>query len=204
MSNDTVKDDIAYMRKLAEYGRRGPILGGAFLASAGVVFGLACLVQWAAQTGRLAIADREMVWIWAAAYAVFALIWFALWFGFRSRRQAAGGNASNIVFGIAWIVNAVGVLVAYGTTMIAASITHMQDMFYAYVPLIFIFYGIAWGLSAVMARRPWMYLAACGSFGCAFAVAALTRDPAQLALMAGALVVLLTLPGLKLMLEEPK
>jgi hypothetical protein len=201
---NTMKDDITYMRQLAEHGRRGPILGGAFLAAAGVVFGITCLLQWAAVTGRLAISDREMGWIWPAAYVVFAFVWLALWFGLRSRRRAAAANSSNAVFGIAWIANAVGVTMAYATTAIAAQITHMQDLFYAFIPMIFIFYGIAWGLSAVMAHRRWMYLAAGGSFAFALCVAALTNNPAELAVTGVALVILLTVPGLKLMFEEPK
>ena len=205
MSNpNSIRDDISFMRQLAEHGRRGPIVGGAFLAAAGVVFGITCLLQWAAMTGRLAISDREMGWIWPAAYVVFAVIWFALWFGLRSRRRAATASSSNAVFGIAWIANAVGILMAYATTAIAASITHSQELFYAFIPMIFIFYGISWGLSALMAHRPWMYLAAGGSFAFALGVAALTNNPAELAVTGVALVILLTLPGLKLMFEEPK
>ena len=93
MSNpNTIHEDISYMRQLAEKGRNGPIVGGAFLAAAGVVFGITCLLQWAAMTGRLAISDREIGWIWTAAYVVFALVWFALWFGLRSRRRAAAAR----------------------------------------------------------------------------------------------------------------
>jgi hypothetical protein len=204
MTNDTVKDDISYMRRLAEQGRRGPILGGAFLAAAGVVFSITCFVQWAAATGRLAIAGREMEWIWSGSYIVFAVVWFVLWFGLRARRHAVAANSSNIVFGVAWTANALGVLMAYATTAIAVSITHLQELFYAFIPMIFIFYGISWGLGAVMARRPWMYLAAGGSFAFALGVAALTNNPAELAVVAAALLILLTVPGLKLMFEEQK
>jgi len=199
-----LKDDISYMRQLAERGRRGPIVGGAFLAAAGVVFSITCFVQWAAVTGQLAIADRQMAWIWFGSYVIFAVVWFALWFGLRSHRRASATSSSNIVFGIAWIANAVGVLMAYATTAIAASITHLQGLFYAFIPMIFIFYGISWGLSAVMAQRRWMYLAAGGSFAFALGVAALTNNPAQLAVVAAALLILLTFPGLKLVFEESR
>ena len=205
MSNpNTIHEDITYMRRLAEAGRRGPIAGGAFLAAAGVVFSITCLVQWAATTGQLAITGPQMAWIWFGSYVLFAVVWFALWFGLRSRRRAMAASSSNAVFGIAWIANAVGVLMAYATTAIAASITHSQELFYAFIPMIFIFYGISWGLSAVMAHRRWMYLAAGGSFAFALGVAALTNNPAELAVTGVALVILLTLPGLKLMFEEPK
>ncbi len=199
-----VREDISYMRQLAEQGRRGSILGGAFLAAAGVVFSITCFMQWAAMTGRLAIDGSQTGWIWCGAFVVFAVVWLALWFGLRSRRHAAAASSSNIVFGIAWTANAIGVLIAYATTAVAASITHSPDLFYAYIPMIFIFYGISWGLSAVMARRPWMYLAAGASFVFAVGVAALTNNPAQLATMGAALLILLTVPGLKLMSEEPR
>lgn len=199
-----VKEDITYLRRMAEQGRNGPIVGGAFLAAAGVVFSIACFVQWAAMTGRFAMDDRQAGWIWCSAFVVFTVVWFVLWFGLRSRRQAAAASSPNTVFGIAWIANGVGVLMAYATTAIAVFITHRQDLFYAFIPMIFIFYGISWGLSAMMARRHWMYLAAGGSFAFALGVAALTNNPAQMATVGVALLVLLTAPGLKLMFEEVK
>ena len=38
-----VKDDIAFMRALAAEGQRTPLLGGAIMAAAGVIFAIASL-----------------------------------------------------------------------------------------------------------------------------------------------------------------
>ena len=35
-----VRDDISYMRQLAEKGSRGSIIGGTFLGAAGLIFGV--------------------------------------------------------------------------------------------------------------------------------------------------------------------
>ncbi|MBU6298771.1 MAG: hypothetical protein KGJ79_07270 [Alphaproteobacteria bacterium] len=205
MSNpNTVHEDISYMRRLVEQGRSGTILGGAFLAAAGIVFGITCFVQTAAQQGLLAISDREMYWLWGGVSTVYlVVVWPVVYFRVRSQGRA-GSNASNAVFGIAWIANAVGVLMAYGTTLVVTSATKTPIVLTSFVPMIFTFYGIAWGLSGLMARRHWMYAPAVASFVMAFVMAVLTATPYQVPVMGAALIVLLTLPGFKLMSEEPK
>lgn len=201
-TSNNILEDIRYLRDLAEKGRQGPILGGSFLAAAGIVFGIVCFVHWAAITGRLAISNRGMEWIWGAGYVVSAIVWFALWFALRSRRRAVSASASNAVFGVAWLANAAGVLTAWATTSVAASIMHLPELFYAFIPTIFIFYGLSWGLSAIMALRRWMYVPAAGSFAFAFVMAKFTYSPAQMAVMGAGLLLLLTLPGFKLVRDE--
>ena len=53
----SIKDDIAYMKALAQEGRQAPLLGGSILIAAGVIFGLASLGQWALLRGLLPL-DR--------------------------------------------------------------------------------------------------------------------------------------------------
>jgi len=196
-----LKDDISYMRRLAEQGRRGPILGGIFLAAAGVVFGATCLVDWAARSGLLPISGWGFLYLWLGAFVVFGVVWCVLFFRLRTFPGKAT-SAPNAAFGAAWSAITVAVFVALAAIKIAATVVKAPIVMNAYMPMIFVLYGVAWFTSAAMARRPWMYWAAAGSFAFALIMAALAENRLQIPAMGLALLLLLTLPGLRMMKEE--
>ena len=200
---NTIHDDIAFMRKLAEQGRSGPILGGTFLIAAGLVFGLACVVQWAAMQKYLPLAGWDMLYLWGGAIALFAAGWFALFF----RQRAKAGlpvNSANSIFGTVWSANAVGVLTAVAVVTMVGAATGSYAVYDLNISLPFVFYGVAWGVSGALAKRAWMYGAAVAAFVFAIILAALTGSPYQILGMGAALVLALSVPGYKLMTEEPR
>ena len=196
-----LKDDISYMRELAEQGRRGPIFGGMVLAAAGVVFGATCFIDWAARSGLLPITGWEFLYLWLGAFAVFGVVWCALFLRLRHFPGKAT-SASNVAFGVAWSAIAVAVFVALAAVEIVAAVVKAPIILNAYIPMIFVLYGVAWFASAAMARRPWMYWAATGSFIFALIMAALAENRLHIPAMGIALLLLLTLPGLRMMKEE--
>jgi hypothetical protein len=199
----SIREDISYMRQLAESGRRGPILGGIFLAAAGIVFGLACIVSWAGRTGMLQVRDWNDRYVWFAAGGIFTVYWAVtmirvLWWGKRS------AGAANATFGTVWSASGIGVMVAFGTTELVAHNLNASIILNAYIPVIYAFYGTAWFASAALARQRWMFLAAFGSFVFAFVIALLAENDLQSPAMGAGLLLLLTLPGLKLMTSEAR
>ncbi|GAA0539939.1 hypothetical protein FHS83_003776 [Rhizomicrobium palustre] len=203
MNDETLRQDISYLRKVAESGRHGPILGGAFLAGAGVVFGLAAILDWASSAGYVPLPQGAQTWLWIGAFVVFALYWFLMFQRLRATPKGAG-NASTAAFGTVWGACGAGVMVAWVSTLIVAGVTHTQIVLTAYIPVIFAFYGTAWFASAALSRRGWMALAGGASYLFALALAYLTQNPLQELVMGGALIVLLTLPGLKLVADEAR
>ena len=65
----SLHDDIAYMRAMAQEGRNAPLLSGPIMVAAGVIFGSASLVQWAIQTGLVVVSPWAQLWVWLAAGA---------------------------------------------------------------------------------------------------------------------------------------
>ena len=204
MNTDTLHDDISYLRKLAESGRKGPILGGVFLAGAGVVFGIAALVNGAADIGWIPLRGDGLLYLWLGASVVFALFWIVMFSRLRGRPQAEGANTSTMVFGTTWSACGAGVMVCFLCTLIVARMTGVQVVLTAYIPVIFAFYGTAWFISAALAKRGWMVIAAIAAYAFAFVIALLTYSAAQTFVMGGALFVLLTVPGLRLAADETR
>jgi hypothetical protein len=202
MSNEnSLHEDISYMRQLAESGRKGPILGGVFLAAAGIVFGVACAISWAVRSGVMPVRGWNELYLWLGAFAIFGVFWVVLFLRLMARGPKAA-TQPNATFGTIWSACGLGVMVVFGTTVLIANRLNAPVILNAYIPLIFAFYGTAWFASAALAKRRWMYIAGVGSFLFSFVLAFLAENPAQVLAMGAGLILLLTLPGLKLMSSE--
>lgn len=199
MSN-TMKDDITYMRRLAEQGRSAPILGGVFLAAAGVVFGIACIVQWA-MVMRGVESVASIVELWGGAMLLFALVWVLFFLQMRSKGAAAIG-ITNRAFHAAWLGSGIGITVTSIGVAVAASVAQSPVVMVSYPPMVFGFYGTAWLVSGVLAQRRWMYGAALASYVFAVVLGVLVTQATMLLAMGVALFVTLTIPGILLMREK--
>lgn len=197
---NSLREDISYLRQMAESGRKGPIMGGIFLAGAGVVFGGACFLDGAMQTGLVPFRIGEGP-LWIGAGVVFTLFWLAMVVR-MTRLKKPVSSAPNATFGVIWSSCGAGVMVAFLTTLLVAEKMHVPAVAAAYVPVIYAFYGTAWFASGALARKRWMFFAGLGSFLFAFVMAMLSATPWLILAMGLGLLALLTLPGIKLVLDE--
>jgi len=158
MSN-SMQDDIAYLRSLAESGRNRPILGGAAQAAAGLVYGGGCLVQWAVIAGVFPTADIRHTsnLIWLVASALVAVVTAIFYSGAR-RKIGAHGGANTTSFGVAWAACGFGLIVAIADLGFTAYKLHQPDFIFAIPPVAFAFYGAAWWVVGAATRRRWMIL----------------------------------------------
>ena len=54
----SVHDDIAYMKALAQEGRQAPLVGGRILITAGLVFGVAAIVHYGVDSGLIDVSPK--------------------------------------------------------------------------------------------------------------------------------------------------
>lgn len=195
-------DDILFMRRLAEQGRHGSIAGGLFLGSAGLVFGIATLAQWALLRGYLPAGLT--IYLWAGAFILYAAIWLGLFLRLRRRCPSGALNASHAAFSAVWLCCTAGMLISIGAIAIVAHVTGGASVQLLYPPVVFGFYGAAWCGIGILARRAWMQAVAAAAFVTALVLAGLADDPRALLVMGAALLLTLALPGFKLALEEPR
>jgi hypothetical protein len=202
-NENSLREDISYLRQMAESGRKGQILGGIFLAGAGVVFGCACVISYAGYQGFLPMSRQDHLYLWLGAFALFTAFWVVMFLRMRTS-PTKSVSASNTTFGTIWGGCGIGVMVSFAAVEVVTSQLHAPVIQAGFVPTIFAFYGTAWFASAALAKRPWMHIAAAGSFVFAFIMALLTDMPVQILVMGAGLLLLLTLPGLKLIADEAR
>lgn len=197
----TLKDDIAFMRALAQEGSSAPLLGGSILVAAGLIFGGASVVHWAVLTGILAVSNWAFPIIWLGALVTFMVTLTLL--NRRMRGKPGAGSPGNRASGTAWA--------SVGWTIFAISLSLMIIGIRAksgvpmlvFPSLILGLYGMGWSVAAAMSKKRWLWMTAIGSYAGALVVAWFSIDPAVYLVYGAALLLLASLPGFILMRQEP-
>lgn len=204
MTEDQIKslrEDITYMKALADEGSRGPLLGGAILVAAGLIFGGASIVEWALQTGLLNLPEVGHLYLWGGTGILFTLSLIVL----IQRQKGRPGNMSpaNRAFANAWM--GVGLAIFALSVSISLLIYKSGSEIPALVfpSLIFALYGSGWAVSAAMSGQKWLWWPAIGGWLAAPVVAWFTNTPALWLIYAAGIFLLALVPGLVLMRQEP-
>lgn len=194
-------DDIAYIRTLAEEGRRTPLLSGPVLVAAAVIFGGASLAQWAIQTGLWAITPWAQLWIWIGAGLLFGAA-LATILG-RMKRKPGYNSVSNTAVGAAW--SGIGFLIfAVWLSMVAMGVRTGDWSAMQMMPsLVFAAYGAAWTVAATMSGLKWINGVALASYGGAVLLGLFVGQSAGYLVFVGLLLGVVLVPGLMLMRREP-
>lgn len=197
----TLKDDIAFMRALAQEGSSAPLLGGSILVAAGLIFGGASVVHWAVITDILVVSPWAFPIIWFGALILFLGTLTVL--NRRMRGRPGASSPGNRASGTAWA--------AVGWTIFAISLSLMiigirarsEIPMLVFPSLILGLYGMGWSVAAAMSKKRWIWLTAVGSYAAALVVAWFAIEPMVYLVYGTALLLLAALPGYVLMRQEP-
>lgn len=197
-----VKDDIAFMRALAAEGQRTPMLGGAIMAAAGVIFALASLACWAFTEGILRL---DQTWgsmiIWMGALGVFLITLTVV--SLRIGRKPGASSPTNKATGAAWMGVGISIFamgVSYG---MAGVRLQSEEVIMTFPSVIFALYGAGWAVASAMTGKKWLWYVALGSWAVAPVLAFFAGDSTQYLIYAAALLLLMSLPGAVLLRQEP-
>lgn len=198
--NEDPAADIAWMRNLAEEGAGTPFQGGSILMTAGLIFGIASLVHWAQISETVEFPGMGVGIIWLIATALFLAILVFVISRLRRREgvMTSGNRASSTVWSaLGWGIFAMfASLAALGYQLGEDAILLGAGL----IPsIIMVFYGIGWAVTATMHRNRVLWWLMIGSFLAAPLLALLAGQNAQYLAYAGALFLLMALPGWMLM-----
>ncbi|ALL12923.1 hypothetical protein AQ619_05905 [Caulobacter henricii] len=196
-----IRDDIAFMRALAEEGRQAPLLGGSMLVSAGAIFGTASLIQWAVLSQVLRMPSQVLAVVWIAAFILHMIMIFVLKRGMGERPGA--GSSGNRAMRNAWMGVGWGCFVIFTALAVASWKTRDINLINFSPSIVLALYGGAWSVAAAMSQATWLRFVAVASFAGSIAMAMLMGNSWAWLGYAGALYLLAMVPGLILMRQEP-
>lgn len=197
----SLRDDITYMKALADEGSRGPLLGGSILVAAGAIFAVASVIEWAIATDLLAVDPIAHAVNWLTAMALFTLALVVL---IRRQKGRPGQmSPSNRAFANAWMGVGLAIFSLAISLTVVAFRAQSELPLLVYPSLIVALYGSGWAVSAAMSGQRWLWALAIGGWAAAPVLAFFTGDPVQYLVYAACLVLLALIPGIVLMRQEP-
>lgn len=192
-----LREDVAFMRTLAEEGRDAPLLGGSILVAAGLTFTPAALAHWAALRGWWGETPAAVNWPWLIAAAVFLVCLYVI---VRRLRSGSGVfSAANRAFGAASSGIGLATFALFPAFMLASMRTGEWIIMSMYPPVILAGWGALWFVAAEVSGRVWFRIVGGAAFLLAVVTAAFAGSAEQYLLYAVAIIVAALLPGLALM-----
>lgn len=197
----SVHDDIAYMKALAQEGRQTPLLGGRILMAAGLIFGLASIAAYGIDSGILAVPPVAYAVLWGGAMLAFLAV--LIWQIRQTDRKPGAQSAANRAAGAGWM--SVGLAIFFmALSMAVVSWKAQSDVAFMVFPsLIFVLYGSGWAVSATMSAQKWQWKLAIGCWIAAPLLAFLTGSPLMWLGYAAGLFLFALVPGVLLVRQEP-
>jgi hypothetical protein len=199
---DTAREDLRYVRELAESGAHAPLLGGRFMAWWGLLLTIAYTLQHFALSG--AIGDGE---------AIFGFIWggFGLLGGIGQLLLARGvtgksgaGSAANRASRPAWLVAALAIASMVTGVALASGGRAGPETFDWIVPVAFTAYACALFVTGSLARSSVTRTAGLGAVVMVGLFTAFIFTPDRYLLAAAGVFATVLLPGLLLLRAEPR
>lgn len=188
--NQSLREDIAFVRQMAEAGQNRPMLGGQILVVCGAIYGLASLVVWY----MLAVMGRPAGESWIP-WAVSSILWLmALIPMVRSTRRDGAGPQQ--IAGQAWASVGYAIFAIALSLVVVSERLHIPLIMGIFPSVLMALYGAAWSIAATAFQKRWMHLVAIASFVMAPVNGWFANSPTIYLVYAFSLLGLLTVPGL--------
>ncbi|MHA7870779.1 MAG: hypothetical protein ACX939_00360 [Hyphococcus sp.] len=203
---DDIRDDLAYVRALAEEGRNTPLVNGKTYLIWGLIIGATALITYADDRRWLDLGALDGLGIWVFAFvAGWAL---SLFFSRRAYAKPGAATLGNRTAAAVWM--AIGIVITGFWITLMFVHDDFTDigvppyfLFNLVFPLAFSLFGVAYYATATAARIGWMRWVSVAAWICAALSMVLMNSVHQT--LVGGLGTLLcsALPGVILMRSEP-
>jgi len=191
--NHSARDDLAFLRALAEGGGESQRGTGIALVLGGLLYGLQCFVAGAQAYGWVHLGDVAMTVFSIEITVVFLLaISWLRWLGRNAPRGGVVARALSAAFAAAGTATLSMLCVFASVAIRDKSLT----IWLLYPMTLAVVLGSAWYVASMIRRRPWLLAVSIGWYATAMGLALLNRHPARYTLVLGAaLLGLMAVPG---------
>lgn len=199
--------DLAALRKIAEQGRRAPLLSGRYFILWGAILCAASLYHYALMRGLIAAPSWSLALVWFGLSGLGAVISIA--FGRSSGERGALGTGNRVEAAVwsaaAWLFAIVALsLFTMASLAPPPGLANPFGMFTLMPPLTFGVYAIAIKASAIAGEAPLLRPYALLSLALAGAETLLIARPEQYLLFAVGIVIVSIPPGVALLRREAR
>jgi len=193
-----LRNDIAYLKAMADSGQSRSVGGGVMMMGAGVIFGAASVLQYLAMEHLVSMTMTTASFGWLIASVAFMILLVAV----KLRWRASGTPSA--VANVAWKGVGIGCFAIF-VSLAVASWRTQNPVLIAFAPsIVFVLYGAAWIAVGSAMRRPWMQWTGWGGFLAAAISAWFIGEPVNYLLYALGLMLLAFVPGVLFVVKAPR
>lgn len=189
----SLQDDLAYMRKIAEGGAptRSTAFGASYLAG-GLIYGAQLLFHWGQAMGWINLAPAPSITIALGFTAVFLIVLAAIqWRNRASPPTGFAARALGAAFAAAGTANC-AMIALFG---LVAARHHSMTIWMLYPAVVFALQGAAWFVAAMLQQRGWMMLIALGWFASSVGLGLTIDSVAYIVVCGVSLIAWMAVPG---------
>lgn len=195
MAYDSIQDDLAFMRAMAEAGQRVPLSAGPYLVFGGLVFSAASLLCYALFT--FGMGGNATLWVWIASLVVFGA-------GFPFVHRAAKAqpqSRANEILGMVWTAIGWVIFACFLAALASEYFYGSAGVWELFPSLVLALYGAGWAVTARVSRITWLNTVAVGGFVMAVLIVPFERHASLYVVYGLAILLLSAIPGWQLMRE---
>ncbi|MEZ6000183.1 hypothetical protein [Hyphomonas sp.] len=202
MSPQSIADDLAYIRDLAEAGAKAPLLGGRFLAWWGGLTTLAYFGHYAIVRGLVDVPPYALAVLWIG-YAALGLSGTWVLRASLSRGKPGASSTGNRVSTLVWRSSGILLGAYFIGASVRAGMSGNFDAFNNSVPFVLGVYGLAQYVSGWMAGNRILIRAGQAALAAVVPAVMMTGTPEIWTTGAIIAAIAVLIPGLLLMRSEP-
>ncbi|NNU15805.1 hypothetical protein HK107_05655 [Parvularcula sp. ZS-1/3] len=201
--NEQTRDDLAFMRDMAEAGSSAPLLGGRFFVFFGTLIPLAYAGQWMVLDGRFGLPPVTIAFIWIAFGIAIAVGMPLL---LRSLKRKPGrGAAGNKAEAASWMIAGFTIGIFFAGILFGTATGQVSVVAFDYILAVaFTGYGIALYTTASLSGARWLKTPAYMAMASVGVIPILAGRPEVYLFGAAAVIAVSLVPGIRLLLAEPK
>ncbi|KCZ65386.1 MULTISPECIES: hypothetical protein [Hyphomonas] len=202
MSPQSLTDDLAYVRDLAEAGQKAPLLGGRFLAWWGGLTTFAYLGHYAISTGMFGLQPVAFAALWVGYIVIGMGGMFLMQMRFSGHKPGAA-SVGNQVSRIVWQASGCFLGAYFTGAFLAALLGQGTGAFMWSVPMVIGLYGLAQFVSGEMAQNRVLSISGTAAIASTVPAVLLMNTPYIVLLGSAVAAISVFLPGILLMRNEP-
>lgn len=172
-SNETLHDNLAFVRALVSEGGQAQASGGAAFLTGGLCYGAQCLLNWVQIKGWLPNGTGPSLFVGIAPSVIFGVVLTVIiWRDRKNRQEGVATRALNAAFGSAGLANIFMVAVFGYNAFLEKSLT----VWLYYPVVVCAFQGAVWYIAYMIRRKLWLAGVSAGWFATTLALGLLVRQ----------------------------
>jgi len=179
--NETLHDNLAFVRALVSEGGRAQGSAGATFLAAGLCYGIQCLLQWTQVMGWLPNGPLSLLFGIGPTVVFLVALCIILWRDRKNRQEGVATRALNAAFGSAGLANIFMVAVFGYNAILEKSIT----VWLYYPVVVCAFQGAVWYIAYMIRRRLWLAGVSAGWFATTLALGLMVHQTQWYVLVLG-------------------